>query len=157
MRQKIPLSGLPLLNYKLRTGGITWLATRLLEEWRLPRTAAGQKLLRGLRTVSGAGPRRRGGAGLDGPDTLYAFYDLGVAPITFDFLWFLVGAELERQRRGLQTIHAVIVPGPYQGLRKEPPDLESNLDPSARRTRIGTMLVPACAFLPSLGGVTVAN
>ena len=157
MRQKIPLSGLPLLNYKLRTGGITWLATRLLEEWRLPRTAAGQKLLRGLRIVSGPGPRRRGGAGLGGPDTLYAFYDLGVAPITFDFLWFLVGAELERQRRGLQTTHVVIVPGPHLGLRKEPPELENCLDPSERRARVNAVLVPACAFLPNLGGVTIAN
>ena len=155
MPEKVPLSGLPLLAYKLRTGGLSWLAQRLVDEWRLPRTAAGQKLLRGIRV---AGLRRGSVSSSQGElETLYAFYDLGVAPITFDFLWFLVGAELERQRRGLQTIHAVIVPGPYQGLRKEPPDLESNLDPSARRTRIDTMLVPACAFLPSLGGVTVAN
>ena len=157
MRQKIPLSGLPLLTYKLRTGGITWLATRLLEEWRLPRTAAGQKLLRGLRTVSGAGPRRRGGAGLDGPDTLYAFYDLGVAPITFDFLWFLVGAELERQRLGVHGVHVVIVPGPHRGLRKEPAELENCLDPSERRARVNTVLVPACAFLSRLAGVTIAS
>jgi hypothetical protein len=34
-------TGFPLLTYKLRTGGVTWLTQRLLEEWRLPRTAAG--------------------------------------------------------------------------------------------------------------------
>jgi hypothetical protein len=157
MREKVPLSGLPLLTYKLRTGGIAWLARRLLEEWRLPRTAAGQALLRGLRAAGGAVIQPRSLAGPGEPDTLYAFYDLGVAPITFDFLWFLVGAELERQRCGLRTIHAVIVPGPYQGLRKENQDLESHLDPSVRRTRIDTVLVPACALLPNLDGVTVAN
>src|SRR5215469_9834997 len=157
MRQKIPLSGLPLLAYKLRTGGFGWLAHRLVEEWRLPRTAAAQMLLRGLRAASGAGTRRRSAAGSGDPDTLYAFYDLGVAPITFDFLWFLVGAELERRRRGLQTTHVVIVPGPHLGLRKEPPELESCLDPSERRARVNTVLVPACAFLPRLAGVTVAS
>ena len=54
-------------------------------------------------------------------DTLYAFYDLGVAPITFDFLWFLVGAELERERRGLSAVHAVIVPGPLSGAAQREP------------------------------------
>jgi len=159
MREKVPLSGLPLLTYKLRTGGITWLARRLLEEWRLPRTDAGQKLLRGLRAIGRAAVRAPGShASLPGePDILYAFYDLGVAPITFDFLWFLVGAELERRRLGLRTVHTVIVPGPHQGLRKEAPELENCLDPSARWARINAVLVPACALLPSLGGVTVAN
>src|SRR5947209_20064825 len=119
MREKVPLSGLPLLMYKLRTGGIAWLAQRVVEEWRLPRTAAGRNLLRGLRAVTRAAARAPGShvENPGEPDTLYAFYDLGVAPITFDFLWFLVGAELERQRRGLPAIHVVIVPGLHQRLR----------------------------------------
>src|SRR5258706_6792502 len=149
MRDKVPLSGLPLLTYKLRTGGITWLVRRLLEEWRLPRTTVGQKLLRGLRAISRAVVRASGGhAGLPSePDALYAFYDLGVAPIPFDFLWFLVGADLERRRLGLRAVHAVIVPGLHQGLRKENPELEDCLDPSARWARVNAVLVPACAFL----------
>ena len=90
-------------------------------------------------------------------DILYAFYDLGVAPITFDFLWFLVGAELERKRRSLSSVHAVIVPGPRDGLRKENPELERSLDPATRRGRIINLLVPACALLPTLSGVTLAG
>jgi hypothetical protein len=82
---------------------------------------------------------------------------LGVAPVTYDFLWFLVGAELERQRRRLGSVHAVIVPGPRGGLRKETPELERALDPMTRRARIFSMLVPACSLLPSLSGVTVAG
>ena len=157
MREKVPLSGLPLLTYKLRTGGLAWLAQRLLDEWRLPRTAAGQRALRGLRAVGRAGVRHDPGGVSAEPDILYGFYDLGVAPITFDFLWFLVGAELERQRRGLRAVHAVIVPGLHHGLRKENPELENCLDPSERWARVNAVLVPACALLPSLGGVTVAS
>jgi hypothetical protein len=154
MRQKVPLSGLPLLTFKLRAGGLPWFWQRLVDEWRLPRTATGQSLLRGLRAVGCARARPDAAAT---PDTLYAFYDLGVAPITFDFLWFLVSAELERQRRGLRAVHAVIVPGLHQGLRKESPELENCLDPSERWARVNSVLVPACALLPSLGGVTAAS
>ena len=105
--------------------------------------------------AASARPRREGRAAAPA-DILYAFYDLGVAPVTYDFLWFLVGAELARQRQGLAAIHAVIVPGPYQGVRKENPEVESRMDPAARRARIGTVLMPACALLPSVAGITVA-
>jgi hypothetical protein len=159
MPVKIPLSGLPMLTHKLRTGGLAWLSQRLMEEWRLPRTGPGQAFFRGVRAISraiAAAPESEGAA--VGPsDTLYAFYDLGVAPVSFDFLWFLVGAELERQRRELDWVHTVIVPGPHAGLRKESSNLEHNITPQARRARVNMILVPACALLPSLSGVTVAS
>ncbi|MCH8807515.1 MAG: hypothetical protein IH986_15720 [Planctomycetes bacterium] len=37
--------------------------------------------------------------------TLFAFYDLNAYPISFDICWFLVWADLERQRRGLRKLH----------------------------------------------------
>jgi hypothetical protein len=159
MPGKAALSGLSLLIDKLRTGGLGWLSERLIEEWRLPRTGAGQAFFRGVRAI-----RRALTARLDGnytvagqSDTLYAFYDLGVAPVSFDFLWFLVGAELERQRRVLQWIHTVIVSGPHGGLRKETGDLEKYITPQERRARVNTLLVPACTLLPNISGVTVAG
>ena len=36
----------------------------------------------------------------DAARTLFAFYDLQVSPITFDFLWFLVGADLRAPAPG---------------------------------------------------------
>ena len=39
--------------------------------------------------------------------TLLAFYDLKVAPVTFDFLWFLVGAELARRAARADKVHVV--------------------------------------------------
>jgi hypothetical protein len=153
MADRIPLSGLPLLAAKLRSGGLTWAWERLCDEVRLPRTGPGQALHRAARAVTWAGRTPPASAS----DILYSFYDLGVAPVSHDFLWFLVGAELERRRRALNGVHVVIVPGPRAGLRKETAELEAALDPVARRARVFGLLVPACACLPSLAGVTVAS
>lgn len=154
----LPLRGLPLLIAKLRTGGLTWLGERLHDEWQMPRTAPGQALYRTIRAIgrsAGVALRDREARGC--PETLYAFYDLGVAPVTYDILWFLVGAELERRRRDLASVHAVIVPGPRGGLRKETAELEHALDATTRRARIFSVLVPSCSLLPTFCGVTVAG
>jgi hypothetical protein len=154
----LPLRGLPLLIAKLRTGGLSWLGERLRDEWQMPRTGPGQALYRAVRSVGrSTGVASRDKEAHQRPDTLYAFYDLGVAPVTYDFLWFLVGAELERRRRKLASVHVVIVPGPRGGLRRETPELEHALNATTRRARIFSMLVPSCSLLPSLGGVTVAG
>ena len=160
MARSIPTSGAPLLFYKLRNDGLAWLFRRLREEWELPRTAAAQAVYRGLRGVSrtfGLAPHTSVAGVACETQALYAFYDLGVAPITFDFLWFLVGAELERQRRGLASIQAVIVPGPRDGLRREDPGYDKAVAPSARRERIAGILLPACDLLRSVTAVTVAT
>jgi len=154
---RVPLGGPQLLLYKLRTGGLAWLRERLREEWLLPRTATGQALHRGARALGRAMSGSRRAPATQNSELLYAFYDLAVAPVTFDFLWFLVGAELERSRRGLSAVHVVIVPGLHQGLRRESPHYEARVNAAARQARIREMLVPACAFLPSLSGVTVAS
>jgi hypothetical protein len=158
MSRKIPISGPPLLLHKLRTGGFRWLLRRLGEECRLPRTAAGQALKRNTRALRRA-VVGRGHPAAELPrngSILYAFYDLAVAPVTFDFLWFLAGAELARRRAGLNGVHVAIVPGTHGGLRRESPEYEARVDAAARRARIQTILLPACALLPSLSGVTLA-
>lgn len=157
--RKTPVAGPALLIEKLRTGGLPWLAARLREEWVLPRTGLGQALHRSARAlrraVSGQRPAATEIAGSGG--LLYAFYDLAVAPVTYDFLWFLVGADLERRRRGSEAVHVVIVPGALGGLRRENPEYESRVTPAARLARIDSILVPACGLLPSVSGVTVAS
>src|SRR4029453_9096309 len=105
-------------------------------------------------------PRRLHALAVPKPDdaarTLFAFYDLQVSPITFDFLWFLVGADLERRRRGLEAVHVVIVPGRASGLRRERDDYEGVVDAEARTQRISNILFPACALLPTAAGGTPA-
>jgi hypothetical protein len=160
MPRRIPTSGAPLLLYKLRHDGLGWLLRRLCEEWEMPRTTAGQAAYRGLRGIGrtlGVAQRTLATGVPVNPAALYAFYDLGVAPITFDFLWFLVGAELERRRRGLAAIQVVIVPGPRDGLRREDAGYDAAVTPAARRDRVGSILLPACGLLSSVAGATVAK
>jgi hypothetical protein len=149
---------LPLLLYKLRTGGLPWLMQRVQDEIRMPRTATGQRVFRLSRTLRlGAAPARRRDIASQPSDILHAFYDLGVAPVTYDFLWFLVGAELARDRLGVNSIHIVIVPGPHAGFRRENPEIEQHFDIAARRARIGSVLLPACALLQTVTGITLAG
>src|SRR5579883_2533363 len=165
MSRKSPASELSFLAYKLRTGfrlgGVRWLLDRVRREMQMPTTGPGRSIFRGVRTTRAWLTGRSGvadpAAGRAGDDILYAFYDLAVAPITFDFLWFLAGADLMRRREGKATVHVVIVPGPRQGLRREQPDYERIIDSNARRARISNILLPACALLPSVSGVTVAS
>lgn len=155
MALNAPLSKLPLIVRQLRSRGIPWVAERLRREWALPTTALGrfayrarhpERLLRGR--ISRPGSQE---------DCLFAFYDLAIAPLTFDFLWFLVGADLERRRAGLKSVHVVIVPGLENGVRHEPADYEALIDSTARHARITNILLPACDFLPELANVTVAR
>jgi hypothetical protein len=156
MLRSPPVSGLPLLFYKLRTGGVPWLADRLRREWQMPTSRGGQAIYRALRRAGRWGSSEatlRPAAN----DALYAFYDLAVAPLTFDFLWFLVGAELARRRVGASGIHVVIVPGRDAGVRREDPTYEAFIDPAGRWQRIVNILLPACSLLPSVTGTTVAS
>jgi hypothetical protein len=143
---------------KLRRDGIGWLLQRLCDEWELPRSGPGQVAYRSVRHIG----RRLGfsrGITADetaDPHALYAFYDLAVAPITFDFLWFLVGSELERQRLKLPAIRVIIVPGQHDGLRREDPDYDKEVTPAARRERIDNILIASCSLLPSVASVAVA-
>jgi hypothetical protein len=155
-RAKEPVSGLPLLFHQLRQGGMAWLFDRIRREWQMPTTGPGRRTYRALRRLRFWGRAARPAA--EGkPSTLYAFYDLGIAPITFDFLWFLAGAEIARERQGLKDIHIVLVPGRDDGLRRERSDYDRIVDATERRARIDNILMPACALLPSVTGATLSS
>ncbi len=137
--------------------GGRWVWRRIVEEVQVPTTLPGRSANRALRRLMAWRDGLRGGARREGDvRTLHAFYDLRVQPITFDVLWFLVGAELERRRQGLDRVQVVIVPGPHQGVRQEPAEYERVVGVEARRWRIYNLLVPAAACLPTLAGVSVA-
>jgi hypothetical protein len=158
-----PAGGLPRIIFKLRTEGPRWIGKRLAAEAVHPTTAPGQLIHRLARqgiTAAAALPRsiRRGfSPAFPGVErTLFAFYDLKVAPITFDCLWFLAGADLQRRRLGLDRVHVVIVPGPHQGVRRERADYEAVIDVAERGERVGNIVMQACPLLPSCTGLTQA-
>jgi hypothetical protein len=79
-----------------------------------------------------------------GHTVLFAFYE--VAPVTFDIAWLLAAADVDRRRRGLESIHVVIAPGRYQGVRRESNNYEAAVPPLARHERITSIsLTHACS------------
>jgi hypothetical protein len=164
VHKRAPDSGLPRLAFKLRTGGFGWLKARLAVEASLPSTRIGQIIhlfaRRGLGAVAAIPRGLRRWAAAEYPhahDVLFAFYDLEVAPVTFDFLWFLAAADLQRRQLGLRSVHVVIVPGSHDGLRRERDDYNLVVDAEARQARIQNILIQACRVLPSCGGLTMAT
>ena len=113
-----PASGIRRVAFKIKSKGPGWIVRRLAAEASQPTTPPGRllhRLARNATTLAAALPRCLHALAVPKPAeaarTLFAFYDLQVSPITFDFLWFLVGADLERRRRGLDAVHVMIVPG----------------------------------------------
>ena len=159
-----PEGGFARLIFKLRQEGPAWILRRLQSEFTLPTTKPGKIMHAALRRTIAAGSapvrsvrRLIGTAAPVAKDTLYAFYDLKVEPITFDVGWFLTGAELERRRLGLERVHVVIVPGSDDGLRKENPSYEAVVDREARCWRIHNILIETVGLLPSCAGLTLAG
>lgn len=159
-----PAAGTARLLFRLRTQGPIWIWRRLVSEWVLPTTKAGRVLHAMLRRTLTAGlmPIRILSHVLkrDVPinlDILYAFYDLKVEPITFDIVWFLAAADLERRRQRLGRLCVIIVPGPEEGLRSEDPRYEIVVDGAARRWRIHNVLLAIPSLLPSCTGFTLAG
>lgn len=161
---KEPEDGLPRILFRLRTQGPSWIWKRLLVEWNAPTTRPGiffrSLLQRGL--TAAAAPfrslRRSLASHLTEVDsTLYAFYDLKVQPVTFDALWFLTGADLERRRLGLERVHVVIVPGPAGGLREEDPGYEEVVEHRERQRRVYRILMGTFRLLRSCSSFTMAS
>ncbi|MGE4221236.1 MAG: tetratricopeptide repeat protein [Alphaproteobacteria bacterium] len=80
---------------------------------------------------------------------LRAFYDLGICTVTFDFLSFLLRAEMARREAGAASIHMVFVPGPDDGFRA------GRLGAEQSRWRLRNMLVAGCALMPSIRAISL--
>lgn len=151
---------------RFKKEGVLSLWRRLLEEISIPTSPTGRLLkvlvsmpllpFYGLRNVL---IRLLAGAPVS-TKTLYAFYDLQVEPVSFDFAWFLTCAELARRKFGMNSIHVVIVPAREQRpLHKHdnqdaPP---SSADTSTNEWRISNILLPSVSLLPCSSGVTLCH
>lgn len=85
-------------------------------------------------------------------NSLHAFYDLGVSPISFDFICFLV--EAERHRRALDLGQIIIVIVPEDQLDPPSSNISSPLNNKWRQTNL---LTPSCWLLPSCNALTICS
>jgi hypothetical protein len=135
-----------------------YLPRALRNEFVNPRLGLTLALRRGLGAVSDL-RRRSSGTAVStwSDDTLQFVFDLSVAPITFDFVSYLAGAELERRLRGFSGLTLIIVPGGNDGVRTEPEDYDAAVDAAARRSRVRNIILPVLSFLPSVRGYVVCG
>ena len=148
---------------RLEGQGPAWILKRVRFELATPTTMPGKALfsvrhaVRHWTRVPFRALLRRIDAARPGADeTMYAFYDLAVAPVTFDAVWFTVAADLARRAAGRRHLHFVIVPGRLEGFRQEHDAYEALVDREARRWRIQNMLLPVFGLLEATAGMTVA-
>lgn len=134
-----------------RQRGLRWLILRLRDEFFAPRSAA----LRRVRGFFQADSDEPAGAG--DARTLYFFFDLQLCPLAYDIATYLAAAELERRRRGLDSVHVVFVPGRGDGLRLELPAYDAAVDAEARRWRLHNLVLPVTGLLPSCSGYTLCG
>ncbi len=155
-----PASRFTSLPYTVRSEGLAWVWRRV--RYRTPSTAWGRAVHAWLRRVLGAAltPSRmfrqsHAGTSEGSDDTLFAFYDLQVAPITYHACWFAVAADLARRRRGLRQVHFVIVPGTKGGVREERAVYEAAVDVAERIWRVHNIVIPILTLVPSCAGYTL--
>lgn len=81
--------------------------------------------------------------------TLTAFYDLAVGPVSYDFIVFLVQAEIERRRTGADRMHVAVVPMAGGACRPKP-----QYDAAEAEWRLWNIVIPAPRLLGA--GVSLA-
>jgi hypothetical protein len=86
--------------------------------------------------------------------TLYAFYDLSVAPISFNFVTFMVLAELERIKLDRDSISLVIVPSEDLSSHCMEKNQQSRLSTEQLIWRKSNILLPVTTLVPSCRQVT---
>jgi hypothetical protein len=84
---------------------------------------------------------------------LYAYYDLNVSPLSYDFIGYLVVAELYRRQNGYSRMHLVIVPF-EEGLGQWNHTLLGNDHTMWRLTNI---VIPLSRVIPSCSGFTFCS
>jgi len=154
----------PSLIERMRGRGLPFILRRALREVYAPDTRIG-RALRPATAPAWAVFRRLHDAwhapsdtdASDRRDTLTLFYDLEVAPITYDLTVFLAVGEAERRRLGLRDLAVVFVPGRKDGVRAEMKAYEEAIGPDARRWRLHNLCIPLTTLVPSCGGYTLCR
>lgn len=86
--------------------------------------------------------------------TLYAYYDLGIGPVSFDVVPFLIQARLAQAAAKAERLHFILVPaaGGVDGVFRDKRNL---YDAAEMHWRLWNIVVPACRLAG--GTVTLAT
>lgn len=79
---------------------------------------------------------------------LPAIYDLSMAPVTFDFVHFLIWTELCRQELGYDSTHVVFVPGENYAFRKGS-ERDLTMSDNRKDYRLHNLLAPCTHLIPN--------
>lgn len=85
---------------------------------------------------------------------LYAFFDMSVSPIGYDFITFLVMAEVARRESDADSLRLVMVLTDGGGFRDDPRQ-DRNIDVDQKHWRIMNLALPACSLMPSCNSMHV--
>jgi hypothetical protein len=146
------------IGQRVRHGGLSWLLARSAREIRAPQTAPGRilnALLRDMFAIRYAIERLSPSRQSSDDEALLAVYDTLVEPTTYDVLFFLLRAELERQRVGAGRIHVLFVGSANGETREEMAGYRAVVSETSQRDRIINMLIPAAWQLPTVAAVSL--
>lgn len=91
---------------------------------------------------------------MDPPADNAACYDLGEAPASWDFVTWLVNAEMDRRARNIAApLKVAFVPGPKDGFR----DDALPVDAEGRQRFLDNVMRPALSLVGAVEDVTAAN
>ena len=90
-------------------------------------------------------------------NSLYAFYDLDLHPISFDVSYFIVACEIERKKKGLESIHVVFVPMADMLAREVPENYNKIVDIHSRMWRFDNICTQIPRLMPSVIGITACS
>lgn len=90
-------------------------------------------------------------------DTLYVFYDLNRYAYSYDVCWFLMWAELQREKAGKRHLHVLIVPADEPEARFFAQDAGPGVTFESQDWRYQNICIPALSMLPSVAGITICH
>jgi len=86
---------------------------------------------------------------------LVAFYDLNWMPLSFDFMTFLMDAEMARVRQGLESIHVAFAPQAHYGTPTGGAVAHMPFDRATCLWRLSNLLLPMLSFFPTVACHTI--
>lgn len=143
------------IYWRFKNQGMRWLLVRGKQEIRAPETSLGRFINTSFRKASYILrylPSFKSKSTLSNT-SLLAIYDTCIEPITFDFLYFLAAAEIQRKKLRLKQIHLICLSTKEGSDRQLAEDYEKIISATARRERIINILLPAAWLMPSVSNI----